>query len=202
MKNTLIFLGLGLSILFALGCTHEETPDLDPDPEPPPTEFVPIYNPCDTTTGAAVGNKLNTPWKASVFCNKQSINGVLHYTLRFETCTVYGGFQRESLSIGPFLNKDAKGGHPLQSADEPVEPGHFMAGYSTLIDDGNLVEDIYVLDTTSRKNYLKIEKWDIIHNRAEGILSIALDIKEPRINAKNPKHVAFSAVRFWCKIFN
>lgn len=197
MKNALISGCLWLLLLLAFGCTHDEFPI--PNPGLPPDEFVPIYHPCDTSTGAATANKLNTPWKSGVSCRSITIKGKLYRLFDFETCTEDGS-QRENLTFGGIPIGDPEKVYKIKGVSSTILDGIANAGYGTSTDDGDLAEDYYYLDSNYRKNYLVIEKWDTINKRAEGSFSVAFDIDEPRRNAQNPKHVVFTAGKFWVKI--
>jgi|GEM_PF-3726011 len=72
--------------------------------------------------------------------------------------------------------------------------------YGTYTSDGDVVEDVYRADSTDSKKTLIITHLDLNNKRVEGTFHVSFLIKEPRINAANPRKVTFSGGRFWAVI--
>lgn len=77
---------------------------------------------------------------------------------------------------------------------------NFLPMYSTWSSDGDVSEDLYLIDSTDLQNGLVINKIDLLNKRVEGTFHISYNLQEPRINPVNHKKVTFSAGRFWATI--
>ena len=71
------------------------------------------------------------------------------------------------------------------------------SSYSTIQDDGDVLEDSYAVDE-SKENFLNITKMDTIENKVEGVFTINMMRKTQRdkVNPQNPEEVTFSDVEF------
>lgn len=77
-----------------------------------------------------------------------------------------------------------------------VRPGYYLLGA-----DGDVLEDIYVMDTTDMTlNFIEIDSWDTLNKRVEGHFSFTGVIQEPRYNPINPNKVQLASGRFWLKL--
>lgn len=196
MKNIHLHLLFTLLIL-ANACKKE-----DPDPEPPtPTEppiYVPIFEPGDTSMGAANANKLTAVWSGDTYC-KKSFSDSTKLILNFYTYTSDGS-RRESIGLAPF-SKTNIGEYKLTPFTTNDLPANKVIGsYARWSSDGDVLEDSYQLDSTDLKNRFVVTKIDLVNKRVEGLFHASYNIREPRINPANPKKVTFSEGRFWATI--
>lgn len=197
MRKTTFLLAIILLGLFA--CQKEAPPTEPPPPPPPPTEYVPIFAPCDTSDGVATANKLTAAWKAGVSCRSVIFSGEKLWVIEMLTCSE-GGSLREHFAIGGIPDSDPIQRYSMDNFTSSIIEGAVDPSYTTLADDGDLVEDFYRMDTTTTEDFLEIELWDTVNKRAEGRFSVSFYIKEPRANPKNPKKVRFTSGKFWVRL--
>jgi len=184
--------------LLAFACKKEELPPIEPITPIVSPIYIPIYQPGDTSMGAAYANKLTAFWRADTYC-KKSFSDSTKLILHFYTYTADGS-RRESVGFGPF-SKNGIGTYKLSIATTSiVPPNEALTVYATWASDGDLLEDYYFLDSTDLKNRLVITKLDLPNKRVEGSFHVSYNIQEPRYSARNPKKVTFSKGRFWAAI--
>ncbi len=197
MKNIkfLLFFTL-ITLVFA--CRKEAISPNEPITPIEPHIYVPIYQPGDTSMGAAYANKLTAFWRADTYC-KKSFSDSTKLILHFYTYTADGS-RRESVGFGP-LSKNGIGTYKLRiNATNIVLPNEASSTYATWSSDGDVLEDYYQIDSTDIKNKLVITKLDLPNKRIEGTFHVSYNIEEPRWSARNPKKVTFSEGRFWAAI--
>jgi hypothetical protein len=68
-----------------------------------------------------------------------------------------------------------------------------------MADDGDVIEDGYLLDTTAN-NYFYLDVWDTVNKRAQGRFQASYTIRKPIMNGKNAEKVTFSSGKFWVKL--
>lgn len=199
MKRTHLLFLLAILIL-ANACKKE-----DPDPEPPtptPTEppvYVPIFEPGDTSKGAAYSNKLTAVWRASVFCKSAFLDST-KLAIQLFTYTSNGSL-REQLVLSAVPKIGGVGEYSFATDNHSAVPANKVYTFcSTWTSDGDVTEDGYYVDSTDLKNQLIITKIDLANKRIEGKFHASYNIREPRINPANPKKVTFSEGRFWATI--
>jgi hypothetical protein len=195
-----ILLSMSLALLSIAACRKDDTPPTTPPKEiPPPSVYVPIFLPGDTSKGAAYALKLGKEWKAHVYCSDM-YNDPARLKIQFFTVTASGD-NRENLKFSLVTKSNAPGVYDLAAAynnyfsDTQVGPG-----YVTLESDGDVIGDIYSLDTTDTKNQLVVTKLDLPNKRVEGTFHVSFKIIPPRSNPANPMKVTFSEGRFWAAI--
>lgn len=199
MPKTTFLLVLILLVLAA--CHKEETYTPEPPPPSPPTEYVPIFAPCDTSNGVATANKLTAAWKAGVSCRSVTSAGKKYWVIDLQTCSSDGfGSIRERLGIGGIPDDNPIQRYSILNFTSSIIDGSVDPSYATLVDDGDVLEDYYHIDTTATNDFMQIDRWDTVNKRAEGRFSVSFNIREPRRNPKNPKKVQFTSGKFWVKL--
>lgn len=199
-----ILLSMSLALLSIAACRKDDTPPTTPPKEiPPPSVYVPIFLPGDTSKGAAYALKLGKEWKAHVYCSDM-YNDPSKLKIQFFTQTS-AGYYRELLLFGLVAKSNAPGHYSLMPNDASQTPytnTQAIPGYGTLESDGDVIGDIYSLDTTDTKNQLVVTKLDLPNKRVEGTFHVSFKIIPPRSNPANPMKVTFSEGRFWAAIRN
>lgn len=185
------FLLFTFAILFLFACQKE-------DPAPPPPEYVSIYAPCDTSNGVAVATKLTASWKAGASCRSIMFSGKKYWVLEMFTCE--GGSERDYLAIGGMPDDNPVQRYPIKNFTTSIIEGAVDPNYATMAQDGDVLEDIYYIDSTHTEDFVQIDLWDTVNKRAEGRFSVSFNIKEPRANSINPKKVRFTSGKFWVKL--
>lgn len=197
MENVKYAFFLGLILILA-ACKKEAPLPPAPEPSPEPV-YVPIFEPGDTSKGAAHANKLTEVWAGSVFC-KTAFLDPAQIAIQFFTYTSDGS-TREQLILGAVPKVDGVGIYDLTSEiNDPIFAQQVYSSYNTWTSDGDVTEDRYKLDSMDSKNHLTITKLDMTNRRIEGSFHASYNIQEPRINPLNPKKVTFSVGRFWATI--
>jgi hypothetical protein len=188
---------LVLILTIALFSCKKETPE-----EPvviPPTK-VPIFEPGDTTFGAAYAEKNNYAWAANTYC-KHSIFDSTRLSILFRTYTPNGSV-RETFGFS-YFSKGHSGVYQFSTARTGIEflpDGWLNASYSTWSSDGDVFEDHYWSDSTDASNHLTITHIDLVNKRIEGRFHAAFDLQPPRRNPANPLKATFANGRFWAVI--
>jgi len=195
MKNK-AFLLIFILLVAAYACQKDTPPDpIDPPPDPP--IHVPIFEPGDTSKGAAYAHKLTASWSASVYCKTAFLDstkiGLTLYTFKSD------GSLRESIGLGA-VSKYGIGLYGFATNIFHIQPDEVFTSYGTWTSDGDVSEDYYRMDSTDIKNGLVITKIDLANKRVEGTFHASYNLEEPRINSLNPKKVTFSEGRFWATI--
>jgi hypothetical protein len=196
MKNISRLFVFSLILIFF--CCKKEYPIPDPIIIPEPPVYVPIYAPGDTSMGAAYAQKLTASWKASVYCERSFFDAT-KLSIAFYTYASDGLSTRESIGLDAFP-KNLPGTYkftPQITGVKDLEPGEIFTGYSTWTSDGDVLQDLYLVDSTDIQNRLVITQIDLLNKRVEGTFHISYNLQEPRIN---PKKVTFSVGRFWARI--
>jgi hypothetical protein len=198
MKNIQFIAFLYITVT-VLACKKEEPIPIEPIIPTPPPIYVPIFEPGDTTKGAAYSNKLTASWKGSVYC-KTSFLDATKLSLTLYTFT-NDGSTREELHLGSISKNDGVGQYGFATdIYSPAPTGKVFTFYNTWASDGDVTEDAFSIDSTDQKNSLVITKIDLANKRVEGTFHASYNLQEPRINPLNPKKVTFSVGRFWATI--
>ena len=198
MKYFLFFL-LAFAILSS--CKKEAVPDpLPPPPPDTPYVYVPIYQPGDTSMGAAYAKKLTANWKAESLCRIQSFFDTNYISIGFFTYNNYGEL-RESFGFDFIPRFGGEYGYLLKKMNgNTLSQGFVSPTYGIWTSDGDVLQDYYELDTTAKDNRFTVVKLDLINKRMECTFTVTFKIKEPRTNPANPKTVKFSEGRAWAYI--
>ncbi|MBK6995054.1 MAG: hypothetical protein IPH31_09025 [Lewinellaceae bacterium] len=189
-----------LTLLALVSCQKEPIPKDPSPPIPDPPIYVPIFEPGDTSKGAAYANKLTALWSAETFCRVAYLDSTKLSVIFFTYTNNWS--RRESLHFAYPL-KNGPRTYEFTTATTGIDQlpqGEVSAGYTTYTSDGDVVEDGYRVDTTDVKNTLVITKIDLANKRVEGNFHVSFNIREPRLNPANPKKVTFSEGRFWADI--
>lgn len=198
MKN--ISLGILFAALTLLACNKDTGFPVETYPPwvDPPPPFVPIFEPGDTSKGAAYADKLTKKWSASVFC-KATFTDTSTITLQFFTYT-FEGATREHLIFARIPKQGGVGQYKIKNTNTPSPLNLPSTVYTTWAYDGDVLEDGYRITEDDLDNYLTITKLDLTKKRVEGTFHVTYQIQEPRLNVANPKTVTFSSGRFWATI--
>jgi hypothetical protein len=184
-----------LILTIALFSCKKETPE-EPVVIPPPK--VPIFEPGDTTFGAAYAEKNAHNWIGAVYCRRAFLDSTKIGITVF-TYTVQG-FIREIFGLGA-VAKDAPGYYSFFYDPLSVPPpGQVFTSYGTTTSDGDVLEDYYWSDSTDASNHLTITHIDLVNKRIEGRFHAAFDLQPPRRNPANPLKATFANGRFWAVI--
>ncbi len=200
MKSPAYLLLAILTILFWRCEKESGFPDYTSNPLPPTPVYVPIYEPGDTSLGAACGLKATQQWRASVFCKSAFLDSS-KISIKIFTYAKDGYSIREFLTFNAISKKEGERQYSFY-IDPYATPmnDQVYSSYSIWTSDGDVLEDSYRLDTTDTHNKLIITKIDLPNKRVEGKFHVSYDIKEPRASPINPKEVTFSECRFWATI--
>jgi len=197
MKYLIFFISI-LAILSS--CKKEVTPDPIHIPTVDPPVYVPIYQPGDTSMGAAYAKKLTANWKAKSSCRVQSYFDTNYVSIVFLTYN-NNGEQRESLGFGFIPRFGAEKSYSLEDmTSSTLKPGNVSPYYNTWTSDGDVLQDNYEIDTTAFDNNFTVTKLDLLNKRIECTFTATFKIVEPRRYAANPKTVKFSEGRAWAVI--
>ena len=187
MKKALILLTLltllSSFIFLALSCQKEEL------------STIPIYEAGEMLFGSATGKKAHLDWEASGIglshTNSNEFWGILLGTSE-------DGFSRENLVLG-FISA-TPGNYRIAREHSP---GVITSFYLTLQDDGDVLEDSYLVDESVLSNVARITKIDTVENLIEGIFTATFEIRDPekKVNPNNPDRLTFSDVSFSVQIF-
>ncbi len=198
MKRLILFLTVA-AILFS--CKKEENPNPAPIPTVyPPSVYVPIYQPGDTSMGAAYGKKLTANWKAESFCIVQSYFDTNFVAMGLYTYNNFGE-QRESIGFS-FIPRFGGAAKYLLKANtgSVVAQGYISPSYAIWTSDGDVLQDAYVIDSTAFDNHFTVKSIDMVNKRIECTFTATFKILEPRTSPANPKTVKFSEGRAWAVI--
>lgn len=171
--------------IFLCACNKENT-----------TQTVPIYTAGEAPYGIANGKKNGFDFEAAAIVKKVFNHSAdsFRYSLTLSTETDYQAL-REYITFGPLI----KAG--IYDLFRTSKIGSMNAGYSTLADDGDVLEDVYELDE-AYQNTFEVTKFDTLQNIVEGIINMQMKIKTSREkrNPDNPDVVTFSDVIFSAQI--
>ncbi len=181
--KSILFL-LSATVCFAIGCQKED---------------VPIYYPGSMIYGSAEAKKNGKDWLAS--------SGAQHYDtipslfgMGMETVSEEG-FPREDISFNKIPKSVGK--YKVSGPYNNVFDGFVGSSYHTLEDDGDALEDTYVLNEDAIDNYLEITLIDTVANIVQGKFTVTYDIATSggKRNPNNPDRVKFSDGSFDIEFF-
>jgi hypothetical protein len=192
MKQLLTYF---LILTIALFSCKKETPE---EPVAPQPLKAPVYEPGDTTFGAAYAEKGSHLWLGEVYCKTAFLDSTKLGIKLFAYSSQ--GFLREIVGLGA-VDKNAPGSYRFHNNTLTVPPpGFVLSSYSTVISDGDVLEDHYRTDSTDASNHLTITHIDLVNKRIEGRFHAAFDLQPPRRNPANPLKATFANGRFWALI--
>jgi len=158
---------------------------------------IPIYEAGDQVYGFASGKKQTWDWEASGAGAKYTDDyGKTFWGVSMATYSK-DGFIRESLRLDfiPFQKGEYDITHNFKES-------LLSSTYGTFRDDGDVLEDFYLVDETALTNKAQITRIDTTTNIIEGLFTVTMKIKDPeqKVNAINPDRVTFSDVSFSVQI--
>jgi hypothetical protein len=179
MMIRLIFL---LSIiLFSTSCKED---DASPD----------IY------TGEASALKNGEDWIAVAYFDLISKPAIANPPTYFLRADVFNkaGFWREAFNIRQFESNFSKQKIVLNSQNEK---GLISCDYSTFIDDGDVVGDIYKLDATATNNFIQITNYSSSKAEVEGVFNVSLILsRDDGEGDAPPEKLEFTNGKFRVKV--
>ncbi|GJM34375.1 MAG: hypothetical protein DHS20C18_33760 [Saprospiraceae bacterium] len=177
MKNIVYTL---LIFVLLIGCKKE-------------TLDIQVYFPGSMTYGKVTAMKGNKDWIASGLALRHGDRpdeyiGIYAGTFSEE------GFRRERI----YFNEVpiAEGEYIVKGLTQ--YDGFIGTSYSTLADDGDIVEDVYISDDTRSDNRLTITEIDTVINMVKGTFHVTFILPNPaeKINPQNPDRITFSNGEF------
>jgi len=149
----------------------------------------------DIYTGEVTALKNGETWTAK--CYMSSITDST-YILRADTFSEQG-FWRETFDIRQFVINFKK--QKIVTLNRQNQKGLISANYSTIIDDGDVVGDIYELDTTATDNFIQILNYNASKNYIEGIFNVSLNLsRDDEDGPTPPEKLEFTYGTFRAKI--
>ena len=192
---------LFIASITLLACHKEKIAPgpVDPTNPTPGNTDIPIYQPGDTSMGAAYAKKLTADWTARVVCS-------IHYAfdsnyIAISFLTYDQGALKETFNM-LYIPRSGEGKTFAlkKMPGNMLVPGFVSPGYNTWTFGGDVPEDNYYLDTDATDNFVKIEKIDLVNMRIEGTFTATFKTDYPQANKQNPLSVKFSAGKFWAVI--
>jgi hypothetical protein len=164
----------------------------------------PIYEPGPQTLGWSTSEKNGLPFESSGFAIRPSGFSEEIFTVDFRTYTDWGAL-RETIGVVGFEYRLGRY-DVVENIDfnSIVNSKQVTASYGTLSDDGDVLEDSYVIDERG-DNWATITAIDTIDGEVviRGAYNLHFKFKNNRdkVNEANPDHVRFTdgvfEVRFW-----
>ncbi|HFA48810.1 MAG TPA: hypothetical protein ENJ95_07320 [Bacteroidetes bacterium] len=175
------FLHLFLLGLFFLSCSKED-------------RIIPIYEPGPMTFGWVEAKKNGVEFLASCTAIANDQPPLEYFAIRFTTETEEG-FAREQVTLNDIEYNPKT--HSFGPYDERYD-SVVGASYSTVTDDGDVLEDVYIWDGSAGDNSITITTVDTLNNIVKGNFTVSFVIKPGREkrNPDNPDKVTFSDAEF------
>ncbi len=183
MKNIILL----IILLGFFGCSRSDEETL-----------VSIYEPGDMEFGWCEGYKNGKPFVSSGEAKRYTVFTDQYFGIAFDTYTTEG-FHREHIAFGaiPFSG----GTFPISGrppkVNDPIIEGMVGGFYSTSEDDGDVLEDVYLVNEDAN-NEIIISEVDTINNVVKGSFHVEwiIDPSRNKINESNPNNVVFSEMVF------
>ncbi|MCG8332134.1 MAG: hypothetical protein MI974_30900 [Chitinophagales bacterium] len=155
---------------------------------------LPIFEAGPQTYGWSTALKNNVGFESSGTALWHSDKPNEYFGVLLDTYTSEG-FWRERISLNEI--KYEIGEYQVKGGYSDIYDGFVGSSYGTLSDDGDVVEDRYLLKA-SEENILKVETIDTINNLIQGTFHLAFEIDRERgkTNPANPDVVVFSEGKF------
>jgi len=148
-------------------------------------------------TGSATAIKNGENWKSGLRVAKN-----LPYDIGIDlifTVLSKEGFQRESLSI--FRVKTILGQQSIFLTNSQIQNDSIGTFYATLIDDGDVLGDIYEVDTTASNNYVELTSIDKNKCEISGVFSLRLKlIRDDGDGPTPPEIIEFANGQFRSRV--
>jgi hypothetical protein len=149
----------------------------------------------DIYTGEVTALKNGEIWTAK--CYVSTITDST-YVLVADTFSKQG-FWREAFDIRQFVIDFKR--QNILTINKQNQAGVLSVEYATLIDDGDVVGDIYELDTTATDNFIQILSYNASKNYIEGIFSVSLNLsRDDKDGPTPPEKLEFTYGTFRAKV--
>lgn len=150
----------------------------------------PIYLAGDQEFGWSTAVKNGLTFEASGHARQDRNRPDDFFGLSFITYADWGP-EREVISIGEIELKIGRS--PVVAEDDDLENGIPISLYSTLSDDGDVLEDIYRPDSR-QQNWIEVTALDTINGELtiSGEYNLHFRIDREKTNPLNPDHVRFT----------
>ncbi len=148
-------------------------------------------------TGIATALKNGEEWNSVTYFDEIESEPSL-FILRAD---VYNntGFWRETFDI-----RRIQGNMDIQEITTPNNQNELYllsSNYGTLIDDGDVVGDIYSLDTTATNNFIQITNYNSFKAEIEGIFNVSFILtKDDKQGPVPPQTLVFTNGKFTAKV--
>ncbi|MCH7525096.1 MAG: hypothetical protein IIC74_08820 [Bacteroidetes bacterium] len=148
--------------------------------------------------GNATALKNGVGWSANVYYFTENSPSNLGFSMGME---VYNneGLRRENISFIRFKNHFNP--QTIYPTNYQIENDSIRIFYSTILDDGDVVGDIYDIDTTATNNFIQITSYNSSRAEIKGIFNVSLiltrDSNEP---GTPPQNLVFTNGEFTVKV--
>lgn len=157
-------------------------------------------SPSLTTDGEAFAKKNGVIWESFVVkIDRYSVDE--NFSLILNMLIIDNqDYPRENFSI--FRIKNSFNRQLILNSKRESSSDSLGVFYSTLIDDGDVVGDIYELDTsTTMNNFIQITNYNSIKNQIEGTFNVSLIIsRDDGIGEVPPDKIEFTNGKFTAKV--
>ncbi|NCP91150.1 MAG: hypothetical protein GW827_13125 [Flavobacteriales bacterium] len=151
----------------------------------------------DTYTGTASALKNGEEWNALAYFDEINTSPS-SFILRVD---VYNneGLWRETFDIRRVLANFSI--QEITSTDNQNELGLLSADYSTILSDGDVLGDIYDLDTTATNNFIQITSYNPSRAEINGIFNVSLILtRDSNELGTPPQNLVFTNGEFTVKV--
>lgn len=149
-------------------------------------------------TGIATASKNGEKWVSLAYFDVVNSSNPQSFILRTD---IYNnvGFWRETFAIVRIQpNFDVQ---EITSTDNQNDPNLLSIYYSTLLDDGDILGDIYDLDTTATNNFIQIISYNSSRAEIKGTFNVSLILTRDSNDAGTPpQHLIFTNGEFTVKV--
>jgi hypothetical protein len=153
---------------------------------------IPIFESGSMATGKVAAFKNGIAWLASGAAlrhddGNDEFIGIYAGTFSEE------GFERESILLNEIPVK--KGVYPIKGSLRDIYDGFVGGSYITLTDDGDAIDDVYLIDESAVGNQLVIESVDTLTNIIRGNFTVSFRMDPDEWDTRNminPIKVKFS----------
>lgn len=148
-------------------------------------------------TGNATALKNNEPWKSNIRVGK-NVPFNIGLNINFMVLSQQG-IERESMAI--YRVKTDLSRQPIYLTNSQIENDSVGIFYTTLIDDGDVLGDIYGIDTTYNDNYLQLTSIDSKKCKITGVFNFRLIlIRDDNDGPTPPDFLEFTNGQFTSRI--
>jgi hypothetical protein len=149
-------------------------------------------------TGEASALKNGTEWRSVVMINENNHDTQLSLILSMNTYNKEG-FAREGLIIYKVKNSFNK--QLIYDTEIDSKFDSIGCHFSTFIDDGDVVGDIYKLDATATNNFIQITNYSSSKAEVEGVFNVSLILsRDDGEGDAPPEKLEFTNGKFRVKV--